>query len=99
VSPDGRDLYYLNSQSTVIMAAAITTDGASVAVGTPRVIIKTFVRNDHVPGGTPYDVAPDGRLLVNESAAPASAPGGANDTSSFTVVLNFLSGLSTAPSR
>lgn len=76
------------------MAAAITTDGASVAAGTPRAIIKTLVRTDHVPGGTPYDVAHDGRLLVNEFLPAEAAPGSATDTSSFTVVLNFLSGLS-----
>jgi Tol biopolymer transport system component len=93
-SPDGRELYYLNPDLTVIMGAAISTDGTSLSVGTPRAVVKTRVRNDHVPGGTPYDVARDGRLLVNEFIDTAPAPGSASDTSAFTVVLNFLSGLS-----
>jgi hypothetical protein len=38
-------------------------------------------------------VARDGRFLVNEFIAPEPAPGNASDTSSFTVVLNFASGL------
>jgi hypothetical protein len=36
---------------------------------------------------------------VNELVAPAPAAGSAADTSSFTVVLNFLSALSAAGSR
>jgi serine/threonine protein kinase len=45
------------------------------------------------PGGTPYDVARDGRFLVDEYVAAEPAPGSASDTSSFTVVLNWASGL------
>jgi hypothetical protein len=48
---------------------------------------------DHVPGGTPYDVAPDGRILVDELPPAPATTGGAPDTSSFAVVLNFTSGL------
>jgi Tol biopolymer transport system component len=98
-STDGRELYYLNPGSTVIMGAAISTDGTSLSVGTPRAVVKTRVRGDHVPGGAPYDVARDGRLLVNEFLESAPAPGSASDTSAFTVVLNFLSGLSNAGSQ
>ena len=92
-SADGRELYYLNPQGTEIMAAAITTDGTSLAAATPRAIIKTRVRQDHYPGGVPYDVTRDGRFLVNEFVAPEPSSGGVSDGSSFTVVLNFTSGL------
>jgi Tol biopolymer transport system component len=92
-SADGRELFYLSLDGTVIMGVEISTDGTSVSVGTPRVVLKTRVRLDHVPGGTPFDVARDGRFLVNEFIAPEPAPGSASDTSSFTVVLNFASGL------
>jgi Tol biopolymer transport system component/aminoglycoside phosphotransferase (APT) family kinase protein len=95
-SPNGRELYYVSADSTMIMAAAITTDGTSISVAKPRVLIKTRVRGDHYPGGAPYDVARDGRILVNEFVAPTPAAGSAADTSSFTVVLNFLSALSAA---
>jgi eukaryotic-like serine/threonine-protein kinase len=98
-SPDGRELYYLNQESTTLMVAAITTDGTSISAATPRVLIKTRARGTHYPGGAPYDVARDGRLLVNELVAPTPAAGSAADTSSFTVVLNFLSALSAAGSQ
>ena len=98
-SPDGRELYYITPDGTAIMAAAITTDGTSVSAATPRVLVKTRLRVNHYPGGTPYDVAPDGRLLVIEYVAPEPAPGSASDTSSFTVVLNSLSLLSATGSR
>jgi Tol biopolymer transport system component/predicted Ser/Thr protein kinase len=94
-SPDGRELYYLAPDTRVIMGAAISTDGTSLSVGTPRVVVKTRVRGDHLPGGTPYDVARDGRLLVNEFITPAPAPGSASDTAAFTVVTNFMSSLAT----
>ena len=74
------------------MAVDIKTDGTSVSAGTPRVLIKTRVRTDHVPGGTPYDVSRDGRILVNEFGAPDTPSGSAPGSSSFTVVLNWASG-------
>ena len=74
-SPDGRELYYLNADGTAVMAAAITTDGTSLAAATPRALINTRVRLDHYPGGTPYDVAPDGRLLVIEVVGRRTRPG------------------------
>jgi len=91
-SPDGRELYYTTNDSTAIMAVDIKTDGTSVSAGTPRVLIKTRVRTDHVPGGTPYDVSRDGRILVNEFGAPDTPSGSAPGSSSFTVVLNWASG-------
>jgi eukaryotic-like serine/threonine-protein kinase len=98
-SPDGRELYYVSPDQTVIMAAEITTNGTSIFAATPRALIKTRVRGTHYPGGAPYDVARDGRLLVNEFVAPTPAAGSAADTSSFTVVLNFMSALSAAGSQ
>jgi hypothetical protein len=58
-----------------------------------RHFVFSRIRADHVPGGTPYDVARDGRSLVDEYIAAEPAPGSASDTSSFTVVLNWASGL------
>jgi hypothetical protein len=73
--------------------AAITTDGTSLAAVTPGAILKTRARQDHYPGGVPYDVTRDGRFLVNEFVASEPASGAVSDASSFTVVLNFTSGL------
>ena len=92
-SPDGRELYYLTPPGTTIMAADIKSDGTAISAGIPRPLIKTRVRLDHVPGGTPYDVSRDGRFLVNEFIPAEPAPGIAPTSSSFTVVLNWTSGL------
>jgi hypothetical protein len=81
------------------MAAAISTDGTSLSAATPRALVKTRARFDHYPGGAAFDVAPDGRFLVNELVAPEPAPGTASDASSFTVVLNFASALQTTGSK
>jgi hypothetical protein len=81
------------------MAAAISNDGTSLSAATPLALVKTRARFDHYPGGVAYDVARDGRFLVNELVAPEPAPGSATDTSSFTVVVNFTSALRAAGSN
>jgi dipeptidyl aminopeptidase/acylaminoacyl peptidase len=76
-SPDGKELYFLDPEGDM-MAAPIALAGSALAPGTP---VKLF----HAPivgGGqnfaTPqYDVARDGRFLINvelASAAPESSP-------------------------
>jgi eukaryotic-like serine/threonine-protein kinase len=63
---DGRELYYLGL-SGELMAVTIADQGATLKNGLP---IRLFVT--HIPGagvetgmGRQYDVAPDGRLLIN----------------------------------
>jgi eukaryotic-like serine/threonine-protein kinase len=65
-SPDGKELYFLNPAGEM-MAAPITIAGTSLTPGTP---VKLF--NAQVLGGgtdfqqgPQYDVAPDGRFLIN----------------------------------
>jgi eukaryotic-like serine/threonine-protein kinase len=76
-SPDGKELYFLDPQGDM-MAAPIALAGSALTPGTS---VKLF----HAPivdGGEnyalpQYDVAPDGRFLINvelESAAPESSP-------------------------
>jgi eukaryotic-like serine/threonine-protein kinase len=64
-SPDGRELYFINPGGE-LMAAPIAVAGASLTPGTPVMLFQMG------QGGGPdspqrpqYDVAPDGRLLVN----------------------------------
>jgi len=74
-SPDGKDLFYVAPDGK-LMAAPITVKSKTLEPGTPVALFQTRI----VGGGAnypgfrqQYDVAPDGRFLVNvesESAAP-----------------------------
>jgi hypothetical protein len=74
-SPDGKDLFYVAPDGK-LMAAPISVKSETLAPGTPVPLFQTRI----VGGGAnyagfrqQYDVAPDGRFLVNvetESAAP-----------------------------
>jgi hypothetical protein len=74
--PDGRELYYLNPAGAM-MAALVTVTGAEFAPGAPSVLFPTRI----VGGGEEvaaqarqYDVAPDGRFLINTELDSAAAP-------------------------
>ena len=72
---DGRELYYLNPAGEMV-AAPIATTAAAVVPGVPVVLFPTRV----VEGGVDavqarqYDVAPDGRFLINTVVESAAAP-------------------------
>ncbi len=74
-SPDGNELYYLNPQG-VMMAAPITVTGAKFAPGAPAVLFPTRIYGGGVDtgAGRQYDVAPDGRFLINTVLGSAAAP-------------------------
>ena len=73
--PDGRELYYLNPAGAM-MAAPITVTGATLEPGAPVVLFPTRVSGGGVDGqlGRQYDVAPDGRFLINTLLDSAAAP-------------------------
>jgi eukaryotic-like serine/threonine-protein kinase len=64
--PDGKELYYLNPAGAM-MAVPITVTGSTLAPGAPVVLFPTSI----VGGGMDvaqrrqYDIAPDGRFLIN----------------------------------
>ena len=73
--PDGKELYYLNPAGAM-MAAPITVTGATFAPSAPVVLFPTRIVGGGVDAqqGRQYDVAPDGRFLINtvlDSAAAA----------------------------
>jgi Tol biopolymer transport system component len=76
-SPDGKELYFLDPEGDM-MAAPIDLAGAALTPGTSAKLFHAPI----VGGGqnfalSQYDVAPDGRFLINielESAAPESSP-------------------------
>ena len=73
--PDGRELYYLNPAGAM-MAAPITVTGTTLEPGASRVLFPTRIVSGGVDAqlGWQYDVAPDGRFLINTELDSAAAP-------------------------
>ena len=73
--PDGRELYYLNPAGA-LMAAPITVTGATFAPGAPIVLFPTRIvgGGEDTAQGRQYDVAPNGRFLINTELDSAAAP-------------------------
>lgn len=72
---DGKELYFLNPAGAM-MAAPITLTGAGVDPGAPVVLFPTHVygRGGDSTGGRQYDVAPDGRFLINTVVDTSRSP-------------------------
>jgi eukaryotic-like serine/threonine-protein kinase len=75
--PDGREIDYIDP-SGAMMAAPITVRGAELTVGTPVKLFQTRIvgggANAQSESAREYDVAPDGRFLINTVSASAAAP-------------------------
>jgi hypothetical protein len=71
--PDGAEVYYVNADSR-LMAVPLTTV-PRVDVSRPRELFRTQLS---FPGDNPfmtrYDVAPDGRFLLNVPVQPGEPP-------------------------
>jgi len=72
---DGRELYYLDPEGTM-MAVPITVTGVRLEPGAPIVLFPTRILGGGVDRGLgpQYDVAPDGRFLINTVLDDAAAP-------------------------
>ena len=73
--PDGKELYYLNPEGTM-MAATITVTGPTLAPGAPVALFPTRILGGGAGFGLgrSYDVAPDGRVLINPVLDVEAAP-------------------------
>jgi Tol biopolymer transport system component len=80
--PDGKELYYLNREGAM-MAATITVTGSTLAAGVPVVLFPTRILGGGASSGLgrSYDVAPDGRFLINTVLDVDAAP--------ITVLMNW----------
>ena len=84
---DGKELYFLAPDATM-MAVPVTASGTSFEAGTPVALFPTRI----VDGGTlsqsrpQYAVARDGRFLINQPVAEATA-------APITMILNWQGGL------
>lgn len=72
---DGKELYFLNPASAM-MAAPIGVTGATLDPGAAVVLFPTRIAGGGVDAqqGRQYDVAPDGRFLINTDLDLATAP-------------------------
>ena len=90
---DGKELYFLAPDATM-MAVPVTAAGTSFEAGTPVALFPTRI----VDGGTvtrnrpQYAVARDGRFLINQPVADATA-------APITLILNWRGGLSAGEPR
>ena len=73
--PDGKEVYYLNPAGGM-MAAPIAVSGATLEPGAPVLLFPTRIFGGGVDAlqGRQYDVAPDGRFLINTELDTAPAP-------------------------
>jgi Tol biopolymer transport system component len=74
-SPDGQELYYLNTEGGM-MAAAVSASTTEFAAGTPELLFATRIVGGGVAQGQgrQYDVAADGRFLINTVIDSATPP-------------------------
>ena len=72
---DGKELYYLNPAGAM-MAAPITVNRATLEPGAPVMLFPTRIYGGgaDIQLGRQYDVAPDGRFLINMLLNEAAAP-------------------------
>jgi hypothetical protein len=73
--PDGKELYYVDPAGAM-MAAPISVAGATLEPGAPVVLFPTHIVGGGMDAqlGPQYDVAADGRLLINTELVSANAP-------------------------
>jgi Tol biopolymer transport system component len=79
---DGKQLFFLSLDETKLMSVAVSAEGSSLKIGNPRTLFDVRLRPFDRLDGYPYDVAPDGRFLLNTLVADASSAG-------LTVVINW----------
>lgn len=79
---DGKELYYLNPSGAMV-AVPIAVNGTALEPGAPVVLFPTRIVGGGAEAqqGRQYDVAPDGRFLINTVLESAVAP--------ITLVLNW----------
>lgn len=73
---DGKELYFV-APTGAMMAAPITVRGSTLAPGEPVELFPTRIVGGGIGGGTTgreYDVARDGRFLINTVLDSAAAP-------------------------
>jgi Tol biopolymer transport system component len=73
--PDGRELYYLDPVGALV-SVPMAVNGGTLQPGTPMVRFATRILGGGIDAGQgrQYDVAPDGRFLINTVVEDVDAP-------------------------
>jgi serine/threonine-protein kinase len=73
--PDGKELYYLDPAGAM-MAVPIVATASTIEPGAPAALFPTHIYGGGIDAqvGRQYDVAPDGRFLINTELDSAAAP-------------------------
>ena len=72
---DGKELYFVSLDGKLMAASINSTNSASFESGTPVVLFQARMPETGSPTiGPQYDVAPDGRFLINTVVEDANAP-------------------------
>jgi Tol biopolymer transport system component len=73
--PDGRELYYIDPVGALV-AAPIAVNGSTLVPGTPTVRFSTRILGGGIDAGQgrQYDIAPDGRFLINTVIDDVDSP-------------------------
>ena len=73
-SPDGKELYYIAPDGR-LMAVAVVVNGAILEPGEPLPLFQARIAGRTTSNSRPqYDVAPDGRFLVNTALDSGASP-------------------------
>jgi serine/threonine-protein kinase len=93
-SPDGRELFYLTLENSV-MAVAVETK-PTFSLGTPKALFRSTCVGNIVGEGTAWDISPDGKrfLMIKPPATTPSAEGGPRK---INIVLNWVEELKQRP--
>jgi serine/threonine-protein kinase len=85
-STDGRELFYLSADNSVMAIEVITKP--SFSLGVPRILFKSIYAGQTNVSGNPWDISPDGKrlLMMKEPGATASPAGGPRK---INIVLNW----------
>jgi serine/threonine-protein kinase len=85
-SPDGRELFYIGQENSV-MAVAVETK-PTFKLGTPKALFRSMCVGNIIGEGTPWDISPDGKrfLMLKE---PPSTPSASAGPRKINIVLNW----------
>jgi serine/threonine-protein kinase len=87
-SPDGRELYYLGDDNSV-MAVSVETS-PTFGFGVPRILFQSRYVGFSVNGGTPWDIHPEGdRFLMMKEPGTDSAGDILGSSRRINIVLNW----------
>jgi serine/threonine protein kinase len=85
-SPNGRELFYLGNENSVMTTAVETAP--TFSLGTPKILFRHTNVGPSTTSGTPWDISPDGKRFLMMKA-PGSSASAAPGPRRINIVLNW----------